>query len=58
MFRHYYFAIFQEADIENLLKTYRNKMGQNKHAYILVSVAQNFTGFGISSAEFYRVLQQ
>ena len=46
MFQHYYIAIFQEDDIKYLFKKYSNKIGQNKHAYVLVSVAQKFTGFG------------
>jgi len=45
MFRHYYLAIFREPT-PDFSKMYSSKIGHNKHTYVMLSVAQNFTGFG------------
>jgi len=36
----------QGADTKNLFKMYSNKIGHNKHTYVVASTAQDFTGFG------------
>jgi len=45
MFRPYYLAIFREPT-PDFFNTYSSTVGHNKPTYVVLSVVQNFTGFG------------
>jgi len=45
MFRGYYLGIFKELKLK-YFKTHTKKLDHHEHAYIVVSIMQNYTGFG------------